>query len=922
MRNRHGFCALITMISALMVGVFPHTFGFNYKASKADTTVDSNIFSVQMRSGGGDSNYVVVLDHTIDPYGSSLSFSDVSEYNAPSHIKIYTSADDEGILLSTIISSHSWKVNLWSSNGVMFPLSEETYETYNGTTVYAIEVLKDCTYPNNQSQTVVNKSIKRYVNNKYGDPTAKNEAFSWAEEIVYERSEEEISLSGVQLRADVDGNLYYLCLSSSSYHSVSIIEYGFLNQINAYDKIKLCLDSDDPGTLLSEITTSTSGCQNKWGSDSFHFALKAEEYEIYNGVDVYQIVIESGCELVLNNKIVTVDKGYTFINEHYHDDEQYKYGSFRFYEALERSDKTLDIAGAEVRADPNAHEYYIDLRCHDYLPTTPTEYSELNKFINAYDKIIVYLSEEDEGHTLGEITTLRTATQNKYESQAFMFHLTEEEYEIYNGTTVYRIKALEGCELIFNSKICTITEPIDLLNNSYGDETAKYQAFSFRPYVAPVSEPIPLRNAQVRGDVGANKYYIDLVASIYNDTPAMYYDSFFFLNSYSKIKVFLSEDDEGTLLEDVTSLRKGAQNIWNDSCALLFELTAEEYEIYNGTTVYAIEVLEGCQLVVNGSIGIVDKAYRFINNDYGNEAAKYEAFNFSVAVKDLENVGTVQMKNLHNRMDKDSGHRWMIFLFEDNIYDTNMVINHWIDRTNFLDNVLIYFKKGGEPITLREIFNVNTGGVTLRQFGERNMLGVSISNEKDENGDYKYDGPHMYMVVLKAGTQIPTYENNEAGYRIIEDKTVLINNDYEKTGPTGQLDDKGRERLYEDWNLNWSIVGCLVTFTVVGIDDLEFDDVNLEQGQSLSLSLFEQDGFDLVATTKDGDKIYRYIIGTSYPIDVILTYTPNFGPDENPSESGGCKGDIVAASTMVSVVSLLGFALLFFKKRKGDAYEE
>ena len=889
----------------------------SFNAADAEEIIAAPI-TIQIRSGGSNNNYLVILDENIDPYGASIGVSNYANYNAPNYINIYTSKDSGPIALSTIIDSKEWKVNLWQSRGVLFPISDTTYQTYNGASIYAVEILEGCTYPNAMLQSMKISKSKRYVNQNYGNEAYKNESFSWIESaahIDFEPSDEIIELYGAQLRGAPESDLYYFCLSSSSYYDQTYQEYIDIDVLNAYSKIKLYLSKDDLGKTLGEITSNSTGCQNRWSSSSFHFALNSDEYEIYNGSSVYKISIEEGTQLILNEKIVSVKQSYVFKNAHYQDDE-YKYGSFEFFPTIEPSDQTIDLFGAEVRADPGDGLYFIDVKSSLYLNNPVIEYPDVSTYINAYDKIIIYLSEEDEGHTLGEITSLRNAIQNKWESQAFMFYLTAEEYEIYNGTTIYRIVVLDDCELIYGNKICKVSKGVDLMNVDYGKESARNSAFNFLPYIPPIEEPISIQGAQVRGDVDLELFYIDFISDVYFGVDEAEFPDLTNINAYSYIKVFLNKDDEGTLLKDVTSLRSGCQNKW-ESFAFLFRLTKEEYEIYNGTTIYALEIYEETELLVSGAKATVDKNYRFINSDYGKASAKYEAFNFQLEAAELKDLGKVSMMNIHNRMDKDSGHRWIMFLFEENIYDVNVNVSNWIDRLNFLDNILIYESQDKKPYSLRDIYNPNEDGVTLRMFGERNMLGISILNDK-ENGEYLYSGNKMYMIQINEGTQMPTYENGETGYRIITEKIILKNNEYDMTGDIpNTIDDYGNPRKYEEWNLNWTIIRCYATFTVVGIEGLSFPDMNLEPGQRISLDYFKQEGYDLEVTTKDGEKVYQYIIGSNHNIDFILTYTP---ASKKPETKKGCGGEITTSSLVIvpATFAISLITLIALKKKEGE----
>ena len=337
-----------------------------------------------------------------------------------------------------------------------------------------------------------------------------------------------------------------------------------------------------------------------------------------------------------------------------------------------------------------------------------------------------------------------------------------------------------------------------------------------------------------------------------------------------------------------------------------------------------IEVLEGCEIYINNSKATVGRAYRFVNNDYGKATAKYEAFSFSIVANELVNFGYINISGIHNRMDSEARedpncNRWIMFLFNDSIFQTNLLVNSWIDKINFLDNILIYQTKDGEPITLRSIFNKDGSGIQLRQFGETNMIGVSIYNTKDENG-YLYDCAHMYSIVINANTQIPSFENGDIGYRLIEEKTMIINDEYGLTGPIpDSKDDHGTFRLYEEWNLNWSVVKCLVIFTVVGIDGLEFEDVSLVYGERIYLTKYEQEGYNLEVTTDKGDRIYQCIIGGNHNLNVILTYTPstpNKGLNTNLILIISISGGVLLTGGIVTSI------IIFSKKRKGGKIDE
>lgn len=763
MKKKLGFCTVLMTFSTFLLGFFALNNNGLFHKAEAAKEVDSGIFGVQMRSGGDSLNYLVINDTTIDIAQGHMSKSG-DAYNAPSYINIYLASDADAIPLSAIIdNSKVWDINLWTSQGVMFPIANETYNTYNGTTVYAIEVLQGCKYPNNKSQTCVVQQTKKYYNTHYGEAAVRDFAVDWTETAPIEPSIDTITLTGGQVRADAENGFYYICLTSSYYTGVTVVEYLDLSTINAYNKIKVFFSATDTGTYLADVTALRKGCQNLWGSSSFHFQLNPAEFEIYNGKDLYKMEIEEGCQILLNNKVVTILTPYTFINQ------------------------------------------------------------------------------------------------------------------------------------------------------NYGDESYKYGAFYFLPEKAPITGPISLIDAQVRADAPDNFYFITLCAMEYQDTPVIHYDDLSALNTYSHIKIYLSENGEGILLSKVTTLRSGYQNLWSSN-AMLFALNPGEYEnTYNGTTIYAIEVLAGCELYISNQVVTVDKGYRFINSEYGLASAKYEAFKFNVEAVVVK-LGEIGVQNVHNRMDPDSGYRWMMLFLDDSIYNVSVSFNLLVKQLNFLDNVFIYLSDSDDYLTLRDIYNPNATGVTLQLFNQKNMLAISISNEMGGE-HYRYCGPEMYKIIINSGTEIPTYENGVYGYRVTNSKAVFINDDYHLYGDIPEtMADDGNPRVYEEWNVNWGLVNCYVTFAVVGIDGLTFPDMLLERGQTISLERFEQDGYDLVVTTTSGDRVYKNIIGTNYNIDFVLTYSPAKGRGMPINMVPIIVGAAAGGAVLIAGAVVL---LIVLKKRRG-----
>ena len=942
MKKRLTISAIFSVFTALVIGSMSAT--FNNAAQKVDagTTVESQISSVQIRSGGSGANYLVILDSLIDPSGPSMTVSSGS-YNALSHVNLYMSPTGEAISLSTIVnSSDSWTLNLWTCGGIMFPICDENFEIYNGATVYSIEVLEGCTYPNQNFGTVEVPATHKYLNSNYGNLEAKNEAFAWSDAFV--PSETTIEISNGQVRADPSCNFYNVCLVSSVFNGVEALDYPNLYEINAYSKIKLYLSESDTGTYLSNITSLRAGAQNRWGSSAFLFALTAAEYEIYNGQTTYKIEVEAGCQLVLNNTIVTISESYSLINSNY-GDASYKDGAFYFMPDTDPIPETITLCDAQVRADDENAFYFIDVRSDSYAGTPVIEYDNLGD-LNTYSHIKIYLSNKGEGVLLSDVTTLRRGYQNLWTSGAMLFALTAAEYEIYNGTTIYRIEVLEGCQLFLNNSIVTVDRRYSYVNADYGKASAKWEAFNF----SEEEEGTPLANLgniEVSGihnrmdkDSGYRWVMFLFSGEVFNEAldVSLWMEE---LNTLDNILIYFSEDGTPVTLREIydpstsgVSLQLfGQKNMM--AVSISNEKTNGKY-LYSGPEMYKITIKEKTQIpnLENGVEGyrLVQEEISFINADYqkygeipddiddeGHHRIYEEwSINWTVEIDGLRRLGEVGISTIHNRMDKDSGYRWIMIMLDTSLYEVSLNVSEWMEELNFLESISIYFSEDGEPILLKDIYDpTTTTGVTIQLFSQKNMIAVSISNEK-EGDQYKYCGPNMFKMVIEAGTQIPTYENGVAGYREVRSKTVLLNDDYHLSGDIdGTMDDYGNPRIYEEWNINWTVASCLVTFKVEGIENVTYPDLLLDYGQRVPLEKYQISGYDLVATTDAGETIYQCIIGTNHNINVILTYTKSAGGGNQGSEEEKPKGFWAKLKAFFKKIGD-AFKKAFSKKNKGE----
>ena len=642
MKKKLKICTLFTAFTALMLGAFAFRMNQEPQKVEAVSTVDSQLYSVQVRSGGSDLNYLTVLDESIDVSGVMMSVSG-RNYNAPDYINVYLSPEGEAISLSSFIDEDKlWDINLWSSGGVMFHISDDDFETYNGTTVYAIEVLAGCTYPNSDLNTVVVSATRKFINKSYGNPDAKNEAF------------------------------YFV-------------------------------PATDPLVNLGNVELS-------W---------------IHN------------------------------------------------------------------RMDHNSGQRWLMFMVSEEIFNTQMDVTSWMNELNFFSNVLIYFSKEGEPITLSEIydpsstgVTLQLFGQRNVIAVSISNEELDGQYR-YCGPKMYKITFNEGTQI-----------------PTYESDVAGYRLVS-------------------------------------KETSFINYD----YGKYGEIPGDVDDDGNPRLYEE-----------WN--------------------------------------------------------------INWKVEVEGLVNLGEIGINGVHNRMDKDSGYRWMMFMLDNSIYNVNLDVSEWIEELNFMDNISIYFSEDGEPVRIKDIYDPTATGVTIQLFGQKNMFAISISNEVI-NGKYRYAGPEMFKIIIEAGTKVPAYENGVAGYRVIGEKTILINGDYQLYGEIDDtIDDYGNPRVYEEWNVNWTLASCYVTFTVVGVEGVSYPDMLLEYGQRVYLEDFAIDGYDLVATTSAGDTIYQCIIGTNHNLNVILTYSTHKGN----GNASGCAGSVVTGSLIISMVSLMGLVLII-RRRKGNEHE-
>lgn len=133
---------VVLAVAFTFVGLY---FGSLQVDATESSQVETTVTGVQLRADVDAKLYFLVIntnEHAEVAPGTAVS--NVQKYaKLLSQITLYTSKSDKvGISAAKVCDSSGWLINLWGSSGIMFPISESTYEsTYNGSTVYAIKVL-------------------------------------------------------------------------------------------------------------------------------------------------------------------------------------------------------------------------------------------------------------------------------------------------------------------------------------------------------------------------------------------------------------------------------------------------------------------------------------------------------------------------------------------------------------------------------------------------------------------------------------------------------------------------------------------------------------------------------------------------------------------------------------------------------------
>lgn len=719
----------------------------------------------------------------------------------------------------------------------------------------------------------------------------------------------EVAITGVELRAEVSSAQYYFVLKTNEYGEVPVntLVENTENYATLLSNVTLYTsETDETGILASSVCKADGWKLNLWGSAGIMFPMSAEDYEMYSGSSVYKVSVAKGTVLPCLDMDLIVIEDITFTNDSY-GNEANKYSSFFWTKLVVFTSMEVAITGVQLRADPASDLYYLVLLTNEHAQVSvgltvsnPDYYAEL------LSQVMIYMSETDKtGISAADVCEMDGWVLNRWGSGGLMLPITAENYERYNGTTVYKVSVKAGAILPCGNAELTVIEDVAYTNDGYGEEASKYEAFIWSVYLGDISTVVAeLTGVQLRAAPESGIYYFVITSEQYADIP--FGESVPSLPRYnellSKVRLYTSEEDEvGVLAAEICNSSNWVMNLW-DSHGVMFPMTAENYEKYNGTTVYKI-VIEGNTVIPCYGVDLwVDADSVYLNTTYGNEEMKNSGFYWSYIPSKIVNFGECTLTDINNRSNDLTDTRWL-FLFFTETFEARQDVSGWIKQLNTLDYIELYPTDDltQSPISLRDVYRGNT---IIKQFDQNTAMTFTIEDE--------YSGANMYMLVVKAGCQIPYIKNGEYGYRVVTSGKSFINDKYGETGDIfGLYDEMGMPRTYENWGIWWT-AASRVSFQVKGLDNVSYPTLILPAGDVIDLRDYAVEGYKVSLSTAEGDRCIGGYIVPDEGAQLVLTYTVDDGKDEK--KENGCQS---AVGMNLMPLSIVVAAVLLKKKREG-----
>ena len=254
----------------------------------------------------------------------------------------------------------------------------------------------------------------------------------------------------------------------------------------------------------------------------------------------------------------------------------------------------------------------------------------------------------------------------------------------------------------------------------------------------------------------------DMYAGIVQDTTVSNAGTY---NTRSKVKIFTSADDsEGIYLTEICGTW-WTQNIWSCAGLCLMYNTPADYATYNGATIYKIAIEAGCELPCGDKVYTTSETVTYINQDFGNESAKYMASSWQKEIPVLDgDVSGVQIRSAGAWATSGTDN---FIILKSPIYDgslTDAVSDSGSYNTK--GKIKVYLSSEDTGSYLTEICG---GWWPYVYWGE---YGLFIAVNASSYGTY--NGATIYKIVIEEGCELPC---GDVKYVTTEDKT-FYNLDY------------------------------------------------------------------------------------------------------------------------------------------------
>lgn len=613
-------------------------------------------------------------------------------------------------------------------------------------------------------------------------------------------ADNEISLTGIQMRGTANGWYYYLVLLSDSYTggtSTEVIE-NYSNYLSG-DKIRLYLsETDTTGKSLSELTLQHVA-QNQWGEKGC-FINYAEYDSTYGGHQVYKVTVEKGCSLPFEKDGIvsaySVDVDYTFINSSY-GDETKKIASYDWTMSAETRE-TVSLDGVQLRGahggdlDTNSWYHYLAISSPSFSGMSVIESSvEMGSYSSTLDKIRLYKVGSDGelvSKTLAELG-VNHSERNKWGTTSIMFAFDEFKNG-WDGISVYKVEIEKDCVLVANVSSYTQKFVVDkdyvFYNSNFGktSDDDRFGALSWTSsptlQYAVDEETISLNGIQLRGyaNLPDNSWYHYLVLK----TDA--YQSFSTQDSltdslkwsdFSGVKLY-TKNENGTLNEKgITSNHVGTNLLGETGAFIGFD----EYKNgFDGTSVYKVFIKAGTKIAAglseNGEkarVFVTDKDYTFYNSSFGDQEKKYGAFDWTSAptLPYASEETTISLSGVQLRgVPGDDSSSHYLVLESDAYNDLSLEVESLDGYESWSDfsGIKMFISQDGSLV--EKTITVNRLG--MNKWG---VKGAFIAFNEYKDG---LDGTSVYKMMIPAGTKIYAGLDGEKARVFVTDKDYVFYN--------------------------------------------------------------------------------------------------------------------------------------------------